>query len=308
VYHSLIKKGVPPSAAIAFLIATPELGIDAILISLPLLGADLTIARLVCAALLAVIVALVVAKYADKKALQVTQTTTDPVSTQTFSEKFKSGMHYSTHDLLDHIAPWILVGIVVAALIHPLLSNLSLSAIPAPLQVVMFAALGIPVYVCASSATPLVAIFLINGVSPGAGLAFLLAGPATNISTFGILSKLHNRSTALLLAVSCLTTAILLGLVTNAVFTDFQPIGLSGDVHGFGWLNWTALTILLLLCSYSIYRRGLRAFFLELIPHNHSHDDHSECSHGHSHDHSHEHEHEHSDDHSGHTNCSGHHH
>jgi uncharacterized membrane protein YraQ (UPF0718 family) len=300
VYHSLVKKGVPPSAAIAFLIATPELGIDAILISLPLLGTDLTMARLVCAALLAVTVALVVAKYADTKVHAATQATPETVSTQTFSEKFKSGMHYSTHDLLDHIAPWILVGILIAALIHPVLSHLSLAAIPTQLQVVLFAVVGIPVYVCASSATPLVAVFLISGVSPGAGLAFLLSGPATNISTFGVLSKLHNRSTALLLAISCLTTSIILGLVTNAIFTDFQPISLAGDVHGFNWINWAALTIFLVLCGYSIYRRGMRSFFLELIPHNHSHDDHSECSHEHSHDHS--------DDHSGHTNCSHQHH
>ncbi|MGB0799910.1 MAG: aminomethyltransferase, partial [Planktomarina sp.] len=35
------------------------------------------------------------------------------------------------------------------------------------------------------TATPLVVMFLAEGVAPGAALAFLLTGPATNISTFG---------------------------------------------------------------------------------------------------------------------------
>ena len=289
VYHSLVKKGVPQSAAVAFLIATPELGIDAILISLPLLGGDLTMMRLICAAILAVVVALVVAKFGKQNhdAHSHDEHTHQP--TQSFGEKFKSGMHYSIHDLLDHIAPWILVGILIAALIHPVLGNLSLAAIPSYMQVVLFAILGIPVYVCASSATPLVAVFLINGVSPGAGLAFLLAGPATNISTFGIISQLHNRQTAMLLALSCLGTSIALGLLTNALLPNFEPIKLTGDIHGFNWINWSSLVLLLALFAYSIYRRGMRAFVLELVPHNHVHAHDGDCGHDHSHHHNHQH-------------------
>ena len=284
VYQSLINKGVPQSAAIAFLIATPELGIDAILISLPLLGVELTITRLVCAAILAITVALLVSRYSSGENKVLTTDIAEEKPHQSFNAKLKSGMHYSTHDLLDHIAPWILVGILVAAFIQPFLSYLQLADIPSGLQVVLFAVLGIPVYVCASSATPLVAIFLMNGVSPGAGLAFLLSGPATNISTFGVLAKLHNRSTAFTLAVSCLVTSILLGLGTNVAFPDFLPINFEDHEHNFGWIHWASLIALVALFSYSILRRGLRSFMMELIPHKHSSE--GNCSH---HDHGHHH-------------------
>lgn len=287
VYHTLIKKGVPKSAAIAFLIATPEIGIDALLISLPLLGADMTVARLICAALLAVIVALVVSNFSSKKAYEATETENQAPS-RPLSVRFAEGMRYSTHDLLDHIAPWIIVGIIVAALIHPFIGDLQLARIPSELQVILFAALGIPVYVCASSATPLVAIFLISGVSPGAGLAFLLSGPATNVSTFGILAKLHDKRTAILLAASCLSTSIVLGLVVNQVFSDFKPIDLLAEQHEFGILHWGSLVGLLALFSYSIYRKGLRSFIRELKPHRHNHgsahkhsEQHECCSHDH---------------------------
>lgn len=280
VYHTLIKKGVPPSAAIAFLIATPELGIDALLISLPLLGADLTVMRLMCAAILAVMVALVVSKYIPKADAPKEQIKGSHHHSS-FESKLKSGMHYATHDLLDHIAPWILVGIVIAAAIHPVLNDLHLGSISPTWQVVIFAGLGIPVYVCASSATPLVAIFLVGGVSPGAGLAFLLAGPATNISTFGVLAQLHNKFSAGLLAFSCFTTAIALGMATNALLPNFQPIDMTANAHEFGLLHWSALVILLVLFSYSIYRNGMRSFLLQLIPHQHDAD--GNCSHNHEH-------------------------
>lgn len=267
VYHSLITKGVPKSAAIAFLIATPELGIDALLISLPLLGAEMTLARLIGAALLAVIVALVVSTFTRRDPHHHQEKPESHSAPASFGQKLSGGMHYATHDLLDHIAPWILVGLLVASLIQPFMGELNLASVPGEVQVLMFAALGIPVYVCASSATPLVAIFLINGVSPGAGLAFLLAGPATNVSTFGILVQLHGRNTALLLAVSCFTTAVALGLMTNFILADFAPLALGEEHHHFGTWSWVALSGLLALFGYSIYRKGLRAFLSELKPH-----------------------------------------
>lgn len=289
VYHTLIKKGVPPSAAIAFLIATPELGIDALLISLPLLGADLTVMRLICAAILAVIVALVVSRYIPKLETEE-EHTQDTHKHDSFQTKLKSGMHYATHDLLDHIAPWILAGIIIAAAIHPILNDLQLGSISPTWQVIIFAGLGIPVYVCASSATPLVAIFLVGGVSPGAGLAFLLAGPATNISTFGVLAQLHNKFSAALLAISCFTTAIALGIATNALLPNFQPINIDNHTHDFGMLHWSALAMLSVLFSYSVYRNGMRSFLMQLIPHQHDkggncghdHGDGSHCHHPHS--------------------------
>ena len=55
-YRSLIQRGAPPAAAMAFLVATPELGLDAVLLSIPLLGPQVTVLRLVTAALVAMLV------------------------------------------------------------------------------------------------------------------------------------------------------------------------------------------------------------------------------------------------------------
>ena len=38
-------------------------------------------------------------------------------------------------------------------------------------------AVGIPLYICATASTPIAAALILKGVSPGAALVFLLAGP-----------------------------------------------------------------------------------------------------------------------------------
>ena len=58
-------------------------------------------------------------------------------------------------------------------------------------------------------------MLLLAGVSPGAALAFLLTGPATNLTTVGILSNLHGRRVALTFAISMIAIAVGLGYVVN---------------------------------------------------------------------------------------------
>lgn len=51
---------------------------------------------------------------------------------------------------------------------------------------------GMPMYVCATSSTPIAAALILKGLNPGAALVFLLAGPATNAATMNIVRNLFN--------------------------------------------------------------------------------------------------------------------
>lgn len=51
---------------------------------------------------------------------------------------------------------------------------------------------GIPMYVCATSSTPIAAALILKGLNPGAALVFLLAGPATNAATITIVKNIFN--------------------------------------------------------------------------------------------------------------------
>jgi hypothetical protein len=57
---------------------------------------------------------------------------------------------------------------------------------------------GIPIYVCATASVPLAASFIFMGASPGAALAFLIAGPATNAATVTTISRVLGRRTTVI--------------------------------------------------------------------------------------------------------------
>ena len=110
------SKGVLLSAATAFLVATPELGIDAILISLPLLGDTMTLVRVIAAAILALAIGLVMGKL-----IQSTHAKPEiGEAIASHSERLAKFRH-SLIDIVDHTAPWILAGLIIAAALDPLI-------------------------------------------------------------------------------------------------------------------------------------------------------------------------------------------
>ena len=266
-YRSLVRKGAPPAAGLAFLVATPELGLDAVLLSIPLLGGEMTLARVIGAALVALLVGGIVGRFSAKAAAE--QPDTEAVATSGgFWERLRGGMKDSFGEGMDHTAPWIILGLVIAALAGPFLSELSLDAVPAVWEVPLFALVGLPMYVCASGATPLVAVLLLHGVSPGAALAFLLTGPATNVTTFGVLSQLHGRRLALAFSLVMMALSIAAGFVTNLCLSSGGAVAGSEHSHeSAGWLGWGCLIVLALAYTASLLRRGPRRFVGEILGH-----------------------------------------
>ncbi len=289
-YRTLVTQGVPASAAMAFLVATPELGLDAVLISLPLLGADLALARVVGAALVAVIAGWVVGRVAGRSAVQ--PPAVDPAAHVRGSTRarLRAGLRFGFGEIVDHTGPWLLIGIAIAALAGPLLRAEWLAVLPRGADVVLFALLGMPLYVCASGATPLAAVLIFKGVSPGAAIAFLLAGPATNVTTFGVLSSLHGRRVAAVFGGTIAVLSIGLGLVINAVMGDATGMALGEAVHERGTtLEVICLGVLALVFASSIIRQGPRQFVDQVLSPYEAEGDHCHDEHDHGHDHDHHH-------------------
>jgi len=301
-YRTLVERGAPATAAIAFLVATPEIGIDAVLLSLPLLGVEFTMTRVIAAFALALVVGVITGSFAKKifdkpadgsccKSIQE-----HAQNATTFRAKLRSAIGIGFFELVDRTGPWIVFGLIIAALAAPFVDESGLTSVHPVLQVVLFAALGIPVYVCAAGATPLVAVLLLQGVSPGAALAFLLTGPATNLVTLGILRSLHGRAVAIVFAVSMLGLSIGLGLLANLTFDQLElaSSGTIGHDHVAPWRLACAIALGVVFLI-SFVRCGPRQFVSDIAPglaaHPSAHDD--ESDHGHSHDHDHDHDHSH---------------
>jgi len=120
---------------------------------------------------------------------------------------------------------------------------------------------SIPLYVCATSSVPIAAVLLLKGLSPGALLVFLMAGPATNAATMAVVGNNLGRKTLLIYLFSLITGAIFFGLLIDYFLPGswFLPLaGMSGEhVHGFlpEWFENSAAVILVLLLAYSFWQQ-----------------------------------------------------
>lgn len=107
-----------------------------------------------------------------------------------FFEKTKMGIHYAATKLIDDIIIWLAVGLLFATIIRTFLPQEFLlsygSGLPAMLLMIV---ISIPMYICATASTPIAAGFIMAGLSPGTALVFMMAGPATNISTLGVIKN-----------------------------------------------------------------------------------------------------------------------
>jgi hypothetical protein len=266
VYRGLIRKGVPIAAALSFLVAAPEIGVSAFLVSVPLIGWPLTLARLGGAFVVAVLSGILVSRLIPASQVAA-MTGPAPGPTPPLRQRLAHGLREGLVESVDHTAPWILVGVGMAALVEPLLAAEWLSRLPPGLDVPLFALLGVPSFVCASGATPLVAVLLHKGLSPGAALAFLITGPATNVTTFAVMSRLHGRKVTVAFGAVVALTSIVLGLALNA-FVPAQAGLAHTPQHAEheGLLEWGSLVLLGALFLASLLRQGPRGFLTQLLP------------------------------------------
>jgi len=321
IYTNLVKMGAKPAAAFAFLLATPELGIDSIFLSYTLLGGQIALIRVLVAFILALLMGVCMAlivKYlfkflpqADQNTLSnatpITQThsilsanspslggdeltTGDPtfITKEThhkvsnkpepngrnnnlssflteFSKKtqFKKIYKEGFEEVFDKTMPWILFGILVASVIQPFLNLHSTLGTSPFLSVVLAAFLSLPLYVCASGSTPLAAALLAGGLSPGAVMAFLIAGPATNITTYFVLSRIHNRKLALMFSGLVFIFTIVLGWLVNLLPLAWLAPAQSASHQAVSWQGPFAILLGGLLV-FALIRRGARNFMSEV--------------------------------------------
>ena len=137
----------------------------------------------------------------------------------------RPALRYGFIEMLDDLAFWLVVGVLAAGVLGVLVPDdlasrgLGVGLMP----MLLMLAVGIPIYMCASASTPVAAALMAKGISPGAALVFLLAGPATNAATIILLGRTFGRRFVQIYLVSVALGAILSGLALDALV---------------GWLGW----------------------------------------------------------------------
>ena len=141
---------------------------------------------------------------------------------QGFFKKIWAGIHYAATDLVRDTTIWLLVGIFFAAVVKTYVPEDFLaqhgSGIVAMLVMI---AISVPMYICATASTPIAAGLLLAGISPGAVLVFMLAGPATNIATLGVVTKELGKRALYGYLGGVIGVAVIAGFITDYVVERF---------------------------------------------------------------------------------------
>jgi len=146
-------------------------------------------------------------------------------------EKAWQGIHYAFTELLDNIIGWLFIGIIFAAAVKAFVPDDFLTQWGTGwLAMIVMLAAGIPMYVCASASTPIATGFLLAGVSPGAVLVYLLAGPATNMATLGVINKEMGRRTLWLYLLGIAISALAAGWLVDLLVARWS-IDISQQLH-----------------------------------------------------------------------------
>ena len=130
-------------------------------------------------------------------------------------------MRFAFGDLFQDIGRWFLAGIVIAGIITAFLSPQVIERYlgDGMFSMVAMLAIAVPLYVCATASTPIAAALALKGLSPGAALVFLLAGPATNAASLTVVSKiLGKRATGIYLG-SIIVCSLGMGMMANTVYS-----------------------------------------------------------------------------------------
>jgi uncharacterized membrane protein YraQ (UPF0718 family) len=266
----LRNNGAGKGPTVAFLIATPESGVDSILLTYSLTDPLLTVARPVTAFIAATaagITETIIGESNPGPKMETIPACDNPGCTDSCANppnenrpagwrNLVAAVRYAYGELLEDLAPYLVLGFLLAGIVSALLGErfAELPAVVASGWIGYAGAvvIGVPLYICASSSTPLAAALLQAGFSPGAILVFLLVGPATNVASLVVLKKIIGLAATARYLVAIIVVAILGGIAADWLYNvlDFRPdYGTAGDANGdrlFSFLSAVALTALIL--------------------------------------------------------------
>ncbi|MGQ8337700.1 SO_0444 family Cu/Zn efflux transporter [Sunxiuqinia sp. A32] len=149
---------------------------------------------------------------------------------------FVKATHYAFIELLQDIAKWLIIGFLIAALISVLLPDDFFSSFKGwgILEILVILAASVPIYICATGSIPIAAVLLLKGVSPGAALVFLMAGPATNVATMSVIGNTMGRKSLFVYLGTIIGGAVIFGLLTNWLIPTDLIMNQIVHIHGNG--------------------------------------------------------------------------
>lgn len=212
---SFYKHGASKASTVSFLISTPQTGVDSIFVTYSMLGLPFAIIRPVIAFITGLFGGLVTKRIDPEVAGTVLPNSeNEDELPKGFFPKIKEMFRYSFIDFLQDISNWLIIGLLIAALISVIVpDDFFADKIPNDfIGMLVILAISIPVYICATASVPVAAVLMLKGLSPGAALVLLMAGPATNAATITMIGKVLGKKSLIGYLGAIITGALLSGL------------------------------------------------------------------------------------------------
>ena len=274
VARELLSNGAPFAAVVAFLVATPELDLGAVVLAQSLLGTDVTLLRLASGVLVALGVGALLGRAEPSPAPRA------PEEDRGWwrAQRLPTSLSYA----VDQVAAWYMLGLVAAAVLEAAVRPGALGSLAHPWDLALAALCAIPLYVGPHAATPVAAVLIHKGAGVGAAMAFLLVSTGANAAVIATVGRARGRATGARFAAFMVLAAVASGMIAElAVGRDGIPEVHSLAAHHHGWIETGSGVLVAALLIASVARNGPRRWFRALQPDPVTHD------HGHrlSHDH-----------------------
>ena len=259
---SIRNHGASRGATVGFLLATPQTGVDSILATWGMLGPVLAVFRPLAALVTGVLGGALVDRLepdnqnADDSNHPAGDTCVDTCcSGDPRHGKIVRALHHGFVVLPRDIGKALLVGVLIAGLIATFVpKDFFVEYLGGgPLAMIVMMLVAVPIYVCSTASIPVAVGFLHMGVSPGAALVFLIAGPATNAATIAAVWKVLGRRTAMIYLGTVAVGSLLAGLGFDAIAGYLGDLGAFEVDHahemGLRWYGHLMAAALLLLVA-----------------------------------------------------------
>ncbi len=210
---SFFKNGASKGSTVSFLVSTPQTGVDSIIATYAMLGLPLAILRPVIA-LLSGILGGTLTNYLGGSVEAAEQVKSDD---ENGDRSFREMMRYGFVEMMQDISKWLIIGFLIAAFLSVVIpDNFFVTTVSNEyLSMLVVLLASVPLYVCATGSIPIAAVLLLKGLSPGAAIVFLMAGPATNAATMAVISNTMGKKTFWIYLLSIVGGAMLFGTLVN---------------------------------------------------------------------------------------------
>ena len=273
---SLRKQGASKGATASFLISTPETGVDSIIATYYVLGLPFAVIRPVAAFCNAIMGGWLINKFGDKDEVVPVDASAktccchhkqEETHHEGFLGKMREALRFGFVEMIEDIGKWLVIGLVIAGLITVFVPDefFALFRGNTQLSMLLVLCIAIPMYICATGSIPIAVALMMKGLTPGAALVLLMAGPACNMASILVINKTLGRKSLVFYLVSIITMAILWGHVVDYLlpaewFQMALSVGRCCIEESTSWLNWSStivLGLLLLNALWHTYRHPL---------------------------------------------------